>query len=97
MAETESLKEAAKEELAESINRHEASISNLLLTILDLVGIVDQTIDKNGMIQVAYQFASERIHAAQLAAKATADELQLMAQNAKDYMEEVEKTEQEGK
>lgn len=97
MAETESLKEAAKEELAESIKCYEASIRNLYSAMLGLAGILDRSIDKDDMITVKYQYASELINAAQMAAQAAIDELELMAQNAKDYMEEVEKTEPDGK
>lgn len=94
MTEAKGLKEDAKEELTGSIKNHEASIREIYSAVVALASIVDQSVDENGMIEVKYQYASELIHVVQLAAQNIANELQLMADNAKWYMEEVEKGEQ---
>lgn len=48
---------------------------DLLAAVTALAEILDQPIEKNGIIRVQYQFASEIIHAAQLAARTAAQEI----------------------
>lgn len=88
------LRESAKEELSCSIKCYDESIRDLYSAALRLAGILDRSIDKDDMITVKYQYASELINAVQMAANSTVDELKLMAENAKWYMTAVDNTEQ---
>lgn len=56
---------------------------NLLDAALSLAGILDQPVERR-CIKVNYQFASELINAAQMAAKSAVDELLLIEQERKE-------------
>lgn len=82
------IKEQLKQELTAAIEDCDKRAADLMFAALALVEIIDQPIDENGMIKVQYQFASKKIHVAQLTAKSAADELDIIKDAVNSYLKE---------
>lgn len=65
----------------------ERRVYDLMSSALGLADIIDQNVDKQGLMRVQYQLASELIRRTQQAAKVVADELSWIASGDADLSE----------